>query len=64
MAGLVTIHGKEVVINCRNPSVSWWDTDDFYLELDHNTMTGYNADIKGRRGEAVFTLVDRAQETL
>jgi hypothetical protein len=44
--------------------VSWWDTDDFYLELDRNTMTGYNVDIKGRRGQAVFILVEGTQETL
>jgi hypothetical protein len=60
MEGLVTIRGKEVIINCRNPSVPWWDTDDFYLKWDQNTMTGYNVDIKGRRGQAVFTLVEGA----
>ena len=64
MDGLVTIRGREVIINCRNPSVSWWDTDDFYLKWDHNTMTGYNVDKKDRRGRAVFTLVEGAQGTL
>jgi RNA polymerase subunit RPABC4/transcription elongation factor Spt4 len=64
MDGLVTIRGQEVIINCRNPSVSWWDTDDFYLEWQQNTMTGFNIDKKGRRGQAVFTLVEGAQETL
>jgi hypothetical protein len=58
MDGLLTIRGQGVVINCRNPSVSWWDTDDFYLQWEHNTMTGYNVDQKGRRGRAVFTLVE------
>jgi hypothetical protein len=61
MDGLVTIHGKKVVINCRNPSVSWWDTDNFYLEWQHHRMIGHNVDTKGRRGKAVFTLVEGAQ---
>lgn len=55
MDGLLTVHGDAVVINCRNPSVSWWDTDDFYLKRHHHTMSGYNVDTKGRRGRAVFT---------
>jgi hypothetical protein len=58
MDGLITVRGTEVVINCRNPSVSWWDTDDFYLEWQNHTMIGYNVDTKGRRGRAVFTLVE------
>ena len=58
MDGLVTVNGREVVINCRNPNVSWWDTDDFYLKWENGTMTGYNVDKKGRRGKAVFTLVE------
>jgi transposase len=57
MDGILTIQGKEVVIRCSNPSVSWWDTDDFYLEWNNNTMTGYNIDKKGRRGTAVFRFV-------
>jgi len=55
MDGILTIQGKNVVIRCSNPSVSWWDTDDFYLELNNDTMTGYNLDKKGRRGTAKFT---------
>lgn len=57
MDGLLTIQGKNVVIRCSNPSVSWWDTDDFYMEWDNDTMTGYNIDKKGRRGTAVFRFV-------
>ena len=58
MDGLLTIQGKNVVIRCSNPSASWWDTDDFYLEWNNDTMTGYNIDIKGRRGVAVFRFVE------
>jgi serine/threonine protein kinase len=54
MDGLLTIRGKEVVINCSNASKSWWDTDDFYLDWHDDTMSGYNIDKKGRRGNAVF----------
>jgi hypothetical protein len=54
MDGLMTIHGEDVVINCTNASKSWWDTDDFYLKWHNGTMTGYNIDKKGRRGNAVF----------
>jgi hypothetical protein len=54
MDGRLTIQGKDVVINCSNASKSWWDTDDFHLEWQHDTMTGYNIDKKGRRGTAVF----------
>lgn len=57
MDGLLTIRGKDVVINCSNASESWWDTDDFYLEWNNDTMTGYNIDKKGRRGNAVFRFV-------
>ena len=60
MDGLLTIRGKEVVINCSNASESWWDTDDFYLEWHNDTMTGYNIDKKGRRGNAVFRFVEGA----
>ena len=58
MDGLVTVKGRDVVIKCRNPNVSWWDTDDFYLVWENNTLKGYNVDKKGRRGNAVFTLVE------
>jgi serine/threonine protein kinase len=61
MDGLVTVRGQEVVINCSNASESWWDTDDFYLQRQNGTLTGYNLDKKGRRGRAVFTLVDEAR---
>ena len=57
MDGLLTVNGKNVVINCSNASESWWDTDDFYLEWNHDTMTGYNLDKRGRRGHAVFRFV-------
>lgn len=60
MDGLMTVRGQEVIINCRNPSVSWWDTDDFYLKWQDNTLIGYNVDAKGRRGRAVFTLLEGA----
>lgn len=58
MDGLLTIRGKDVVINCSNASESWWNTDDFYLEWQNDTMTGYNIDKKGRRGKAVFQFVE------
>jgi serine/threonine protein kinase len=58
---VLTVRGQEVMIACSNPSESWWDTDDFYLEWHNGTMTGYNLDKKGRRGKAVFTLVDEAR---
>jgi serine/threonine protein kinase/tetratricopeptide (TPR) repeat protein len=54
MDGRLTVNGKNVVINCSNASESWWDTDDFYLEWNHDIMTGYNLDKRGRRGQAVF----------
>lgn len=57
MDGLLTIQGKQVIIRCNNPSVSWWDTDDFYMEWNGDTMSGYNIDKKGRRGTAVFRFV-------
>jgi hypothetical protein len=60
MDGLLTIQGKKVVINCSNPSESWWDTDDFYLEWNEDTMTGFNIDKKGRRGTARFNFVGDA----
>jgi hypothetical protein len=60
MDGLLTIRGKDVVINCSNASESWWDTDDFHLEWHNDTMTGYNLDKKGRRGVAVFRFVEGA----
>jgi hypothetical protein len=63
MEGLVTVTGREVVINCRNPSVSWWDTDDFYLVWENNTLKGSSVDKKGRRGRAVFTLVEEADHS-
>jgi hypothetical protein len=62
MDALVTVKGQEVVINCRNPSVSWWDPDDFYLKWENHTLTGSSVDKKGRRGNAVFTLVEEGQE--
>ena len=58
MDGRLTINGKDVVINCSNASKSWWDTDDFYLNWSNDTMTGYNIDKKGRRGNAVFRFVE------
>ena len=61
MDGILTIRGQDVVINCSNPSESWWDTDDFYLQRQNGTMTGYNLDKKGRRGKAVFVFVDEAR---
>ena len=63
MDGLLTIQGKDVVINCSNASESWWDTDDFYLEWHNDTMTGYNIDKKGRRGNAVFRFVGLSSST-
>jgi hypothetical protein len=60
MDGLLTIRGKDVVINCSNASESWWDTDDFYLEWNNDTMTGFNIDKKGRRGTAVFRFIEGA----
>ena len=47
MGSLVTVKGRDVVIKCRNPNVSWWDTDDFYLVWENNTLKGYNVDKKG-----------------
>ena len=61
MDGVITIRGKDVLINCSNPSESWWDTDDFYLERNSGTMTGYNLDKRGRRGKAVFVFADEAR---
>jgi len=63
MDGLLTIQGKNVVIRCSNPSVSWWDTDDFYLEWNNDTMTGHNVDTKGRRGSAMFRFVEASSPT-
>jgi hypothetical protein len=57
MDGLLTIQGSNVVINCSNANKSWWDTDDFYLQWNNDTMTGYNIDKKGRRGNAMFRFV-------
>jgi len=63
MDGLLTIRGKDVVINCSNASESWWDTDDFYLEWNNDIMTGYNIDKKGRRGNAVFRFIGESAGT-
>jgi hypothetical protein len=60
MDGILTIRGKDVVINCSNASESWWDTDDFHLEWHNDTMSGYNIDKKGRRGVAVFRFIEGA----
>lgn len=64
MDGVLTVQGKNVVISCSNPSASWWDTDDFYLEWHNDTMTGYNIDKKGRRGYAVFRFRGQADPTV
>ena len=61
--GLLTINGENVVIRCSDASVSWWNTDDFYLEWHNDTMTGYNVDKKGRRGKAVFKFVEYSSST-
>jgi serine/threonine protein kinase len=58
MDAVVESQGNEIVIRCSNPSEAWWDTDDFYLQRQNGTMIGANVDKKGRRGRAVFMLVD------
>jgi hypothetical protein len=57
MDALVESQGERVIIRCSNPSESWWDTDDFFLTRQNGTMSGYNLDKKGRRGQARFTFV-------
>lgn len=56
---LITIIGNKVVMQCSNPSLQGWDTDTFYLEISDNKMVGYSEDTRGRRGNAVFTVIKK-----
>ena len=59
---LIIIDGNKVVIRCSNPTVQGWDTDDFYFEMKDDTMIGYSLDKRGRRGSAVFSLLEEQKE--
>jgi hypothetical protein len=53
----ITVDGKDVRIECSQPSVKPWVPDRFYVVRDDNRMVGYSLDASGQRGkQIVFTL--------
>ncbi len=49
----ITVSGKEIRIECSNPSVKSWNPDRFYVVRDGNRMEGYSLDTAGQRGRKI-----------
>jgi hypothetical protein len=49
----ITVTGKEVRIECSNPSAERWNPDRFYVVRNENRMEGYSLDTAGQRGNKI-----------
>ncbi|MEX0840863.1 MAG: hypothetical protein WEC82_04595 [Xanthobacteraceae bacterium] len=49
----ITVTGKNIRIECFNPSVKNWNPDRFYVALSGKTMEGYSLDAAGQRGKKI-----------